>query len=158
LKPQPLAEQDDATVIEMTAVKLLGTREHTRKQLRYKLNARHADADLIEAVLDDLEQRCLLSDDRFAENYVDQRSRKGYGPLRIRSELAERGVDSELSTHWIDDGPYDWAEVLVGAATRKFGDTPAADMRALAKRGRFLEQRGFPISQIRRYLDRVRDF
>jgi regulatory protein len=158
LKPQPLPEQDEAVAIEVTAVKLLGGREHTRKELRYKLNARHADMDLIESVLDDLEQRRLLSDERFAENYVDQRSRKGYGPLRIRSELAERGVGGELSARWIDEGPYDWAELLAEAAVRKFGDAPASDMRALAKRGRFLEQRGFPISLVRRYLDRVRDF
>lgn len=158
MKPQLLPEQDDAIAVEVTAVKLLGSREHTRKELRRKLYARHTDADLIDAVLDDLEQRRLLSDERFAENYVGQRCRKGYGPLRIRSELAERGVDSELSARWIDDGPYDWADVMAEAAVRKFGDTPAGDMRTLAKRGRYLEQRGFPISLVRRYLDRVRDF
>jgi regulatory protein len=158
MKPQLLPEPDDAIAVEVTAVKLLGSREHTRKELRYKLNARYADADLIEAVLDDFEQRRLLSDERFAENYVDQRSRKGFGPLRIRSELAERGIDGELSARWIDDGPYDWADLLAETAARKFGDAPAGDMRALAKRGRFLEQRGFPISLVRRYLDRVRDF
>jgi regulatory protein len=59
---------------------------------------------------------------------------------------------------WIDDGPHDWADVLAEAAARKFGDAPVGDMRTLAKRGRFLEQRGFPISLVRRYLDRVRDF
>ena len=47
---------------------------------------------------------------------------------------------------------------MAEAAVRKFGDTPAGDMRTLAKRGRYLEQRGFPISLVRRYLDRVRDF
>lgn len=158
MKPQPLPEPDDAIAVEVTAVKLLGSREHTRQQLRSKLNARCADADLIEAVLDDLEQRRLLSDERFAENYVDHRCRKGYGPLRIRSELAERGVDGGLAARWIDDGPRDWADVLAEAAARKFGDAPVGDMRTLAKRGRFLEQRGFPISLVRRYLDRVRDF
>lgn len=158
MKPQPLPDQDDAVAVEGTAVKLLGSREHTRKELRYKLDARYGDADLIEAVLDDLERRHLLSDDRFAETYVDQRRRKGYGPLRIRSELAERGVGAELSARWIDDAAYDWADALAETAARKFGEAPAADMRSLAKRGRFLEQRGFPVGLIRRYLDRVRDF
>ena len=155
---QTLPEQDESIAVELTAVKLLAGREHSRQELRRKLNVRHADADLIEAVLDDLEQRGLLSDERFAEIYVDQRSRKGYGPLRIRAELAERGIGGEDAARWIDEGPYDWSEVLEDAAGRKFGDSPAGDMRTLAKRGRFLEQRGFPISLVRRYLNRVREF
>jgi len=158
LNLQTLPEQDESIAVELTAVKLLAGREHSRQELRRKLNSRHADADLIEAVLDDLERRGLLSDERFAKAYVDQRSRKGYGPLRIRAELAERGIGGEDAAQWIDEGPYDWSEVLEDAAGRKFGDSPAGDMRALAKRGRFLEQRGFPISLVRRYLNRVRDF
>jgi len=144
--------------VEVTAVKLLGSREHTRRELRRKLKARCTDIDLIESVLDDLEQRRLQSDERFAEGYVGQRSRKGYGPLRIRAELTERGVAGELVSRWVDEGPIDWNEVLEEAAARKFGGDPVSDMRAMAKRGRFLEQRGFPISLVRRYLDRVRDF
>ena len=155
---QSLPQPDDAVAVEVTAVKLLGSREHSRQELRRKLNARHADTDLTEAVLDDLEQRGLLSDERFAESYVDQRSRKGYGPLRIRAELAERGIDGALSARWVDARSCDWDAVLEDAAARKFGDAPVTDMQALARRGRFLEQRGFPISLVRRYLDRVREF
>ena len=100
----------------------------------------------------------MLSDERFTEVYVEQRTRKGYGPLRIRAELAERGIGSETSARWLDQGPYDWHEILMEAAARKYGDSPAEDMRALSRRGRFLEQRGFPISLVRRYLDQVRGF
>ena len=144
MNPQLQPEPDDAIAVEVTAVRLLASREHTRQELRCKLNARHGDDALVEAVLDDLEQRRLLSDERFAENYVEQRSRKGYGPLRIRAELAERGIEGELSSRWLDDGSHDWAGILAAAAARKFGEGPVNDMRALAKRGRFLEQRGFP--------------
>lgn len=158
MNSQALPQQDDAIAVEVTAVRLLGSREHTRRELGRKLNARHAGSDLVESVLDDLEQRGLLSDERFAENYVDQRSRKGYGPLRIRAELSERGVEQEIAARWLDDGPYDWSEILEDAAARKFGGARVGDMRTLAKRGRFLEQRGFPLSLVRRYLDRVRDF
>ena len=158
MNPQPRPQADDATAVELTAVGLLASREHTRRELRRKLHARFDDAPLVDAVLDDLEHRKLLSDERFAENYVDQRSRKGYGPLRIRAELAQRGVDSELVTHWVDEASIEWGEVLAQAAARKFGDGAVGDMRALAKRGRFLEQRGFPTSLVRRYLDQVRDF
>ena len=151
-------EQDDAIAVELTAVKLMAGREHSRQELRRKLSSRHSDRELVESVLDDLVQRDLLSDERFVESYVDQRSRKGFGPLRIRAELAERGIEREIAAQWIEEGPYDWNEILVETAGRKFGGAPAGDMRTLAKRGRFLEQRGFPIGLVRRYLDRVRNF
>ena len=153
-----MAELDEAALVELAAVKLLSAREHSRHELCRKLRARHADRGLIESVLDELGRRGLLSDERFTENYVERRSRKGYGPLRIRAELAERGVASELSARWIDEGPFDWDGILNDAALRKFGDGKAADRRSLAKRGRFLEQRGFPLGLVGRYLDRVRDF
>lgn len=153
-----MAELDEAALVELAAVRLLSVREQSRQELRRKLRARHADAGLIESVLDELGRRGLLSDERFTENYVEQRSRKGYGPLRIRAELAERGVAREVSARWIDEGSYDWGEILDQAALRRFGDGKATDRRALARRGRFLEQRGFPLSMVGRYLDRVRDF
>jgi regulatory protein len=158
LKLQAAPEQDDALAVELTAVKLLAGREHSRQELRRKLKSRHFDRDRVESVLDGLEQRGLLSDERFVEGYVDQRSRKGYGPLRIQAELAERGIAREIAATWIDEGPYDWNQIMTEAAERKFGGSSAGDMRALAKRGRFLQQRGFPISLVRRYLDLVREF
>lgn len=151
-------EIDEAAAVEAAAVRLLAMREHSRQEIRRKLAARFNEQGLIEEVLDDLERRRYLSDERFAEAYVNERSRKGYGPLRIRAELSERGIAAGLSARWLDDGAFDWAEVLTEAATRKFGAEPAADLRSLAKRGRFLEQRGFPIGLVRRYLDQVRSF
>jgi regulatory protein len=150
------AGQVDAAAVESTAVRLLADREHTRCELQRKLCARFADRGLVDAVLDGLERRALLSDERFAEAYVDQRRRKGFGPLRIRAELAERGITGELAARWVDHGPYDWGEVLAQAAGRKFGGQPADDMRGAARRARFLEQRGFPHGMVRRYLDRSR--
>ncbi len=150
--------KDAAAAVELAAVKLLGSREHSRAELARKLAARHHDAGLIDNVLDTLERQRLLSDRRFAEGYVAQRSRRGYGPLRIRAELAERGIDAHTVALALDDAACDWAALLAEAAARKFGDTSAEDMRALARRGRYLEQRGFPAGLIGRYLDQVRRF
>jgi regulatory protein len=152
------AAQDEATAVELAAVKLLGGREHSRAELERKLAARHHDAGLIDAVLDALERRRLLSDRRFAESYAAQRSRRGYGPLRIRAELAARGVDAQTVGLALEEAGCDWAALLEETAARKFGQAPAEDMRALARRGRFLEQRGFPSGMIGRYLDQVRHF
>lgn len=158
MNPENPTQKNEAYAVELMAVKLLAGREFSRQELRRRLKSRHPDRDLVESVLDALEQRELLSDERFAANYVDQRMRKGFGPLRIGAELAERGIKAEVAVRYLDEGSHDWHELLSDAAVRRFGDTPAADRRTLAKRGRFLEQRGFPISLVRRYLDRIRDF
>jgi len=151
-----MAELDEASLAELTAVNLLARREHSRHELRRKLAARHLAGNLVDEVLEGLEQRGLLSDARFVENYVMQRVRKGYGPLRIRVELAERGVAGEAVGDYLDQGLIDWAEQLDEVAARRFGAQAAGDARELARRARFLEQRGFPISLVRRYIDRVR--
>jgi len=134
------------------AMDLLAARDHSRRELRRKLARRVSDNAVVEHVLADLEQQGLISDRRFAETYVDQRCRKGFGPLRIRAELAERGIDSGVVADCLDVDESVWCELLADVARRKFGSEPVADRREIAKRGRFLEQRGFPVGLIRQYL------
>ena len=104
-------------------------------------------------MLDDLSERNLRSDHRFVEKYIDQRSRKGFGPLRIRAELAERGITGDLVADLLDAAGCDWSERLHDLADRKFGAAPATERREQARRARFLQQRGFPTGLIGRYLD-----
>lgn len=103
-------------------------------------------------VLDALEAQGLLSDERFAENYVSYRQRKGYGPRRIQVELKERGISAELMEPWLDMNDPDWFDRMKKVAKRKFGGLPARDQKEQARRARFLEYRGFQQSQIRRFL------
>ncbi len=150
--------EEESAAIEMTAVKILAAREHSCHELRRKLARRFGLGDALDEVLDGLQQRGLLSDQRFVETYIDQRSRKGFGPLRIRAELNERGVSSDLVEGGLDLADTDWLDLLVRTATHKFGDSAVEDRREMARRGRFLEQRGFPLSLVYRYLDQVRQF
>lgn len=147
----PAAQDPHAQALGM-AYNLLAARDHSRLELRRKLARRVPEEAVVEAVLADLESRGLVSDQRFAEAYVDQRCRKGFGPLRIRAELAERGVDGEVVTNCLDLDESVWRELLADVASRKFGTSPVTGRRELARQGRFLEQRGFPVSLIRRYL------
>lgn len=148
-------QPDREAALQSAAMRLLASRDYGRAELERKLSVRFGRAGLVQTVLDDLEERGLLSERRFVESYIDQRCRKGFGPLRIRSELAQRGVAGEAIEQGFDAASIDWEEALRTAAERKFGVVGAEDRQALARRGRFLEQRGFPISLIRRYLDRL---
>ena len=145
---------DDAATLEAAAIRLLASREHSRAELERKLAHKFGGSALVENLLDDLQARELLSEQRFVENYIDQRHRKGFGPLRIRVELAGRGLSAGQIESGFDALAIDWASALAHVAEQKFGVLPAGDRGSLAKRGRFLEQRGFPVGLIRRYLDR----
>jgi regulatory protein len=149
------ATDDELRAIESSAVRLLAGREHSRYELGRKLLARCGKAALVEQILDRVEAQGFLDERRFVEAFIDQRCRKGFGPLRIRAELRERGVEAVLVEDALDAAAVDWTVQLEAIAERRFGDTVPGDRRELTRRGRFLEQRGFPPSLIRRYLDRV---
>ena len=78
------------------ALRLLAVREHTQAELRSKLKRAHTATD-IEQALRLLIEQGQQSDERYTELYVELRRNKGYGPLRIGTELQDKGVDELLS-------------------------------------------------------------
>lgn len=138
-----------AAEIRETAIRLLARREHSRRELFHKLSGRGHAADDIDAILDELESERLLSDERYAEAYARMRSERGYGPLRIRSELAERGVAEPLIEQAFWELGADWEILAAQTRQRKFGESLPDDFKQQAKQKRFLQYRGFEHSQIR---------
>ena len=128
---------------------MLAGREHSRTELQRKLAARGHTTSAVEQVLDDLQGRGLLDDRRFAEQYTQMRVRKGYGPLRIRAELRERGIDAGIVGVLLDTGSYDWRELLQEVRLKRFGPQKPAVRAEQARQARFLSQRGFPESLVR---------
>ena len=138
--------------LEAAGVRYLAAREHSRYELTQKLAKKTENPALIDSLLDDFERRGLLSDERFTEQYVHMRTRRGYGPLRIRDELRQRGVDQSLIDDWIDINGSEWRAHISEVAAHKFGLERAIETKDQAKRARFLQYRGFPENLIRRYL------
>jgi regulatory protein len=134
----------EAQEIEITAVRLLTTREHSRKELLGKLAARGYAHEQIEPVLEALSRQGLQSDTRFAEGFIEGRMRKGSGPLRIRAELRERGIQEGLIDTCLGSYAGQWREEIRRVHDSKYGAAPAKDRKELARRARFLEYRGFP--------------
>jgi regulatory protein len=88
-----------------------------------------------------------------AEAYVAERLRKGFGPLRVRQELRERGVADALIEPHLDRTRHEWLALMAQVHDKKFGATRPEDARERGRRARFLEYRGFPSALIARYLD-----
>jgi regulatory protein len=105
---------DTLVAVRRTAMDLLARREHGRVELTRKLRQRGALPEMIETALDRLTEEGLLSEARYLESFVSYRARSGYGPLRIREELSQRGlqrIDIELA---LRESGIDWQAQLAG--------------------------------------------
>lgn len=134
----------------VTAMNLLARREHSFLELKNKLCLKDYPQDVVESVLRALQDDNLLSDQRYAESYVRLRAAKGYGPVRIRQELRERGIDGELQTEAMSDT--DWYPLACAARSKRFGDERPVEFREQARQVRFLQYRGFTSDHIRRVM------
>jgi len=145
---------DSVEAVEALGLRLLASREHSRLELACKLAARGCERDAVDLALDRLARSGALDESRFVAAYVEERARKGFGPLRIHAELEARGLsDALIETHLSDHA--DWEDGLAQLHDRRFGHAPPEDRAEYVRRGRFLEQRGFPMEMIRRRLHRT---
>ncbi|MFK0571564.1 regulatory protein RecX, partial [Endozoicomonas sp.] len=69
-------------------------------------------------------------------------------PVRIKSELFQKGIDSELIGQYLLEQDDHWEELVREVKQRKFGTSPPQDNKERARQSRFLAQRGFSMSQI----------
>lgn len=139
--------------LKQRAVALLARREHSRAELAQKLTA-HGTQEEIEDVLNQLQSVKLLSDARFTAAFVRSRSER-FGGARLRQELKQRGVATELVEHEL--AAEELPSELDRARTvwhKKFSAAPA-DAKEWAKQARFLQGRGFGSDVIRRLLKDV---
>jgi len=132
------------------ALGFLARREHSRAELRRKL-APHAETpEQLDALLDDLVQRKLLSEARFAEARAHVMSRK-FGAARIEHDLRAKGIPDAQAASAAGEARSTEFERALEVWRRKFG-TPAPDLKQRAKQARFLLARGFSAEVINRIL------
>jgi len=135
--------------IRDVAVGLLAQREHTQDELRRKLAARDFDNAEIETELERLCELDLQSDSRYAESRARSRANRGYGPLHIRNDLRQHGVDDDGIQLAFEALDTDWYASAAHERKKKFGEALPEDMKTRARQQQFLVRRGFDHDQIR---------
>lgn len=135
------------------AIQILTLREHSVRELRLKLVKRNIDREKIDAIVSYLIDLDYLSDERFAEAYVAERTRKGDGPNKIRANLQTRGVDRTLIEQFVTADDDFWVERAVDVLRKRF-PTHDDDIRKIlfaewTKRRNLLMNRGFPVHIVR---------
>lgn len=140
------------TDVRAAAMDLLARREHSRRELRQKLQKRFKDPELVEAQLDRLAEERLQSDSRYAASFLRQCLSRGHGPVRIRHEMRQKGIiESEIDIAMSEEAP-DWFTLAEAAYRRKFGLAPPTDIKEKAKRSRFMQYRGFVLDHYQHLL------
>ncbi len=129
------------------ALRLLARREHSRAELARKLKAHARPEDGLEALLDDLSRRKLLSDERYAEVRAHALSRK-FGAARIAHELRSNGVSEELAAAALKSASVTDVARARAVWRRKFRIAPGTPEER-ARQVRFLQSRGFSFDVIR---------
>lgn len=177
-----MADPTERTALRRYAMDLLARREHSRLELEEKLrrhcgkvarsrareesqsagdnvddnggdSARFSNVDaLIAETLNVLADDGLQSDARYAEVLIRSRVNRGQGPLKIRADLRQRGLDGEAIEPLLEDYAEQWPDLAQQVVERRFGSDSAADRGEWARRARFLAGRGFPESLVGRVL------
>ncbi len=144
-------DPDDARAARVSALDTLARRDRCSTDLRRKLLDKGYASGVSAQVVDRLCDEKLVDDRRYVENFVSFHAARGRGPLRIRAELRNAGMQGELVERAIEAYP-DWLTELRKAHLKKFGLEPPADYADQQRRARFLMSRGFTGGQIRMVL------
>ena len=99
-EPDPAARER----VRKRALRLLARREHTVRELGEKLTSRgEAEEEVVRAVVEELAQKDLVSDARYARAYaLDAIRMKPRARRRILSELVDRGVPAVNAARAVD--------------------------------------------------------
>lgn len=124
-------------------LELLSRREHSTEELRLKLKQRRYPVDEIESALQMFIEQRIISDERFAESYAYHRQQAGFGPMRIRLELAQKGISKALSAQILENMDVDWIALSERVRQKKFGCLQPHTKTEEIKQTRFLQYRGF---------------
>ncbi|EKQ1213471.1 recombination regulator RecX [Klebsiella pneumoniae] len=140
------------------AIRILAMRDHSEQELRRKLVApvmSKNGPEALDVTPDELEQVvawCIenryLDDNRFVGQFIASRSRKGYGPARIRQELSQKGIARQVVDQAMRECDIDWVSLAREQAQRKYGEPLPSAFTEKVKVQRFLLYRGYLMEDI----------
>ena len=130
------------------ALRYLAGREHSRAELVRKLAPHEEEPGQIERVLDDLQAKDFISEERVVASVLNRRA-ASLGGARLRQELQAKGIDPERVRDAVAQLKDTELERAQEVWRKRFGDAPE-DTKQWARQVRFLMARGFSADVVRR--------
>ena len=140
------------------ALNLLSYRSRSRTELARRLGRAGYDEDIVEETLSRLENAGLVDDAQFSQGWVNSRvSVKGLGKARVRWELRQKGVASEVVEEALSSvEPEEERELAADAARRRWEKDNDPDLRAKRRRvASFLQRQGFDWQTVSEVLENL---
>ena len=138
------------------ALGLLSRREHSRAELLAKLVRSGHGRTEAERAVEDLRNRGLVSDSRFAEAFIRSRVGRGGGPRFGSGGISRRaGVEPSVVERVLDPDDEEWEARARRAREKRFGAALPAERSEAARQARFLLGRGFTRRQVRRAIEEI---
>jgi regulatory protein len=153
-----MLEAMDADLAYDRVIRYLTVRAHSRAELIKKLRQRGASSTVAAEAVERAQAQGYVNDAEYARMYARlARDQKGLAPLRVRQELAKRGIDAQLVEDALESefSETDLAEQARALASKRaarlHGDTESRRRRLAA----FLERRGYPTHVTKAAVDAV---
>lgn len=141
-RPAPAgARARPGPTLKARALRLLAAREHSRLELERKLRPHETGPGELAVVLDALQAKGFISDERVADSVVNRRAAR-LGAARVRAELQAKGLDEAVVRQAVDALRATERDRALAVWRRKFGQPPV-DAAERARQMRFLAARGF---------------
>lgn len=152
-------DPDSCKACYQKALQLLARRDHSCAELMRKLRSRGFGTPEIEPVIRECRRLGYLSDSRFAEVYISQLQRKGYGINTIKHKLFAKGigqavVQDKLTPFGSDDAQLELCRRVLAKKMKPLaGENPSRAQTP--KLHRYLLNRGFSGHIIRQAIDEI---
>ncbi|USQ15006.1 recombination regulator RecX [Legionella lytica] len=130
------------------AVRLLARREHGAIELYEKIRQKGFSSSEAQEAVDTCQQMDLQNDHRFVEVYSRSRIRQGYGPLKIRQELNNKGIDKDIIQNVLQQEEDNWLAYALDVWHKKSKGQTEMSFSEMQKQQRFLLYRGFSMDII----------
>ena len=141
------------------ALRLVGQRRQSERELRQKLGRKEFGEAVVEAVLEDLKRLGYLDDAKYAEVRASDSVRiKKHGPGRAKSELMGKGIDASTAEKAVAEAYEEVDEVAMATelAMKKKPSLMRLEPDAAKRRliG-FLQRRGFDFDTVRQAVEKT---
>lgn len=144
----------DSEPLFQWALRALGRKAHSTRELEAKLLARTDDSSAVAGVLGRLKARGYLDDRQCIETLAAARLRRGdSGRSRLQREMTARGLPRDLVNQVLDEmfPPEEELDHMRRSLERKLEALPEPlDEKRLARLYNYLLGRGFPPEAVRR--------
>ena len=139
------------------AVDLLSRREHSAHELSQKLQKKGFTENDTKIAIIKLQDEKLQSDDRFTESFVNERIRRGHGPVKIIYELRQKGIAEYMIEQYVNIDEDQWLNQIQLQYQKKYANMEVNSYDEWSRRARFLQGKGFTSAQICSAINSVND-